>query len=365
MDFDSSGSDSKRKKAEKSLSHKKKVRKEKIIIDKHSKSAEKKIIISVHKKRMDKVFSLPESLRKIPDPTNLHFHSQIPENKETYAQANTDQQKEDENLDDSGDNSYDREMQELLGNNDEQAKNTPDNTSEKAPSNREEAEHNAEFPLNFMRRNAFEVKPDSIWASFSKEKACCQVIYSFVQIAGYALPPYKSKPICVNYCVGVFEKHYFCFNGILKKPVTYKKVRKIIVYYELVRKINKNLGYDSTNLPPFSYLISFLYTIDPAHFLFALPYTKWKMELNPETGLYIIPISCQGFIQSQNLIAHALTLTALKNNHILKSVANAAEVVNIVEEIRQNIARLKKRLKTTPYSEDKLITELKKRIKIK
>lgn len=260
--------------------------------------------------------------------------------------------------------SYEREMQQLLRDNEE-------NQSEHSPASRAESvtqpavPADATFPLNFMRRVVFEVKEDSIWKTFTDEKTCCRVIYSFVEMSGYALPPYKSKPISVNYCIGVYEKHYYGLKDTLQTPLVFKKVRKIILYYELVRHLNKPLGYDSTNLPPASYLRSLLYTINEEHFLFALPSTKWKLQVNPDTGMYVVPISCQGFIQTDKHVAHTLTTAHILSGTFLKGINHAANTLQAVEDIRKRLAQLKKLFRQTAYAPGVMYEELKKRIHIR
>lgn len=253
-------------------------------------------------------------------------------------------------------NSFDREVRALEA--DAQSEDLSEHEASPNP------EEKGPFVLNFMKRIKFEVSPNSIWESFGKKKGSCRAIYNFVEMAGYFLPPYQSKPICVNYCIGVYEKHYYGLNGDIDSPTLIPKARKAIIYYEIVRYVNKPLGYDSTNLPSKPYLCTLLYNLDKQHFLFALPHTKWNIRLNPKTGFYVIPKSCQGFIRLETFAAHMMTSAHLQNKTTIKGLKYAADILRYVETLKDVTYKLKKKLKRTAYQPDTLLKTLKSRINL-
>lgn len=213
-------------------------------------------------------------------------------------------------------------------------------------------------PLNFLKRTRFEARETDVWKAFVHGKANLANIYEYVSSLGYFIPPLKSKPISINYCIGVCEKHYFAPMNINSIPMYTKRISRHIYYYEIVRTINQPLGYDNNNLPPVKYLTQLLYAIEPNHYFFS-PNKHLNLPMNPETGIYLVPESCQGYLKLNNTTAMISTRAAYYNNRTLDSeLNNSATIVRYVESIKEMISKFRQKIPRTPYTADIFIKQI-------
>jgi hypothetical protein len=213
-------------------------------------------------------------------------------------------------------------------------------------------EHRQNSHLKFLKRLKFEAKETETWRALFSHGVTSINIYNFVESYGYFLPPFNSKPISINYCMGVYEKQYFCLIHVDEHPNYYKKVNKYIYYYEILRYVAAPLGYNSLNLPPKKYLASVLFNLDNDHFFFT-PNKKINLQVNEETGLFIVPDSCQGLIKIDR--ARAVLMTDIVKNDapvLINLLAKIANVIRHIEHIREKVHKLQKTLAETAFIED-------------
>lgn len=211
----------------------------------------------------------------------------------------------------------------------------------------------AQEPYNFVtinfgvrRRQKVPIKSDSAINMWIKHKFCCKQTHELLSTL-YYLPDYRSKCMTYNYLIGVAESVYYSLDiSQLKIGRLQTRTTSCVLYCEIIKCVDKPLGYNSTNLPKKSYLVNLLYTLYPDHILFTLPNVEINLPCT-EDGIYFVPESCRAFIKPVRPISAIFSGAAIRSGRRC-----------LFNELKRN-ARVVSKLEISQYALDTAKTDLK------
>ena len=163
------------------------------------------------------------------------------------------------------------------------------------------------------------------------------------------MPPYRSRCVTYNYLCGIANETYFCWKEPVTKYTQRLKVTSRTLYVELRKLINFPLGFNSTNAPPKSYLLTLLFTINPKHPLFTDDVTKICLP-QVDGGLFYVPENCRGLIKTQAKVADTHGAVAFRSGSkaILRKAQQVASILCDVEVLFKELSKIKKRIDQCP-----------------
>lgn len=215
-------------------------------------------------------------------------------------------------------------------------------------------ENNAEVLDNTNPRKPIRTTPSSIALAFKTHRYRCKEAYTALKNFGFFLPQYRSRCVTFNYLVGVCDGEYFGIRGDVPIYDSEVKVSAIAVYYELIKAADRPLGFNSTNLPAKSYLLSVLYHINRNHIFFQQNMVNVLFP-EVEAGIFEVPVSCRGLIRVTKQRAEIATANAIRSGRksVLRIISSTASLVADIEKIKYQLVKIKKKISKNPgFQED-------------